>query len=655
VPPWVQYLPYSSDVPDSSDDAIANGVCRLLQETQVDLTGPECAWHSRTAQRVLTRAGAERVAQFVAEFDPAYERLDVHFIRVLRGSETIDHATSGAIHTFRRETNLERLVLNGRLTASLVIPDVRVDDVVEIGITVYGANPVLGGRYASWASFDAFNPFLETRHRLCRPVTHEMPTKGFNDPPKGETVVRDAVEETVWCIVGQQRLLAEELTPPWTIQVPCIQYSEFLSWNEVARLFAAFYDDAALPNALIAEIDALAAKHRDPAERAVEWLRFVQNRLRYFALSLGEGGLVPRRVETIWNSRLGDCKDAAQLYMAGARRLGLDVCAALVSTTHGFVLNDILPSPGVFNHCIVRLQLNGKSYWLDPTIQEQAGDLDHIFQAHSGWALPLTPETTQLVKLDNDEVIHCLDLEDRIAVGPKPTSPAKLSRRIDHFSWMADKARASIANEGATDYGKAMLKDVQLDWPDASEVAPVEIRDDRKTNCLTTIFSYEIADCWKQADKYLAFEITDMMMPAELQPVSGAQRRTDIYLGRPRKVTRRVLMEMPRKWFGDGWLQEQEMPGATYSNRLTIESRTVRNDKEFVVSAWSAPASAASAYSDLTASLRANLLKIWARERYKKIRPPSGGGVGIIRIIWMIIVGMMILAWLTKHFSSLPR
>jgi hypothetical protein len=54
----------------------------LLQDTQVDLSGAEPAYHFRTAQRVLTRAGAERVAHFVAEFDPAYQGLEVHFIRL---------------------------------------------------------------------------------------------------------------------------------------------------------------------------------------------------------------------------------------------------------------------------------------------------------------------------------------------------------------------------------------------------------------------------------------------------------------------------------------------------------------------------------------------------------------------------------------------
>src|SRR5262245_3043338 len=162
VPGWVRHEPYASQTP-TTDDASANGICRLLQDIQIDLSGREFAWHCRSSQRVLSRGGAERAAHFVVEFDPAYERLDVHFIRVVRGQDATEYAQPGAFQVFRRETSLERLMLNGRLTASLLIPDVRVDDVVEISFTLFGSNPALHGNCAAWVIFDAHNPWLDFR------------------------------------------------------------------------------------------------------------------------------------------------------------------------------------------------------------------------------------------------------------------------------------------------------------------------------------------------------------------------------------------------------------------------------------------------------------------------------------------------------------
>jgi transglutaminase-like putative cysteine protease len=666
VPAWVERRPHLPQTSETEVHCIANGICRLLSDTQVDLRGTELAWHSRTAQRILTREGAERASHFVAEFDPAYQRIDVHFIQVLRGEEPIEHAAPSAFQVFRRESNLERLALNGRLTVSLLIPDVRVGDIVEVGLTVYGSTPVLGGRYAAWAGFDSFNPWLESRHRLIRPLSRKIFVKAFNNPPEPDITTSDDVEDSRWQIVGQKRLEAEELTPPWLVLVPALQFSEFGNWSEVASLFAPFYKDSAIPETLVEEIDRLSKAHESQEERAAEWLRFVQQKLRYFAFSLGEGGLMPRELEAIWSTRFGDCKDATKLYIAGARRMGLDACAALVSTTHGPALNEFVPSPGVFNHCIVRLCLNGVSYWLDPTIQTQSGSLPHIFQPHAGWALPLTQDTARLEKMGSDEPLHVLHSEEDLSVGPKRDSPAKLRRHIDYFFWAADAVRNRIANEGAAEYARTILKELQSVWPGAVEMEPMEIRDDQAKNCLTLILSFEIRDCWKQADdgKRLSFSIIDTVITgSELNPLRGTPRRAEIYLGRPRKITRFLHMDMPRAWAGTGWLHEAEAPGVKFFTRLRIYGPTITNSKELVVTTWSIPAAQARAYGEVVKSLRENLLNIYASERFGKLRPMTVGRVSVgarlaavmgggFRIVWLILVVLWLIGPLLRMLAK---
>lgn len=146
LPDWIDHQPYQSEIPDTEVSCVAGGLCRLLYDSQLDLRNSEQVWHYRTVQRVLTREGAERAAHVVVEFDPGYQRLDVHFVRVLRGAEAIDHAKADAFQLLRRETNLERLIFDGRLTASLLIPDVRIGDIIDLAVTVYGNAPVLGRR-----------------------------------------------------------------------------------------------------------------------------------------------------------------------------------------------------------------------------------------------------------------------------------------------------------------------------------------------------------------------------------------------------------------------------------------------------------------------------------------------------------------------------
>jgi len=258
----------------------------------------------------------------------------------------------------------------------------------------------------------------------------------------------------------------------------------------------------------------------------------------------------------------------------------------------------------------VRLRLNGVPYWLDPTLQMQSGDLESIFRPHTGWALALTSETVCLEKLSSETPLHFLDWDEELRIGPKRGSPASLRRSVKHFFSAADSVRNRIANEGNAEYSKQMLKELRAIWPAVVETEPMQIRDDQAKNCLTAILSYEIRDCWKPAgpDGRLSFGIADTVTVRELNPLNGAQRQTDIYLGYPRKITRRIRMEMPRNWAGQGWQRVQKVPGISYIDQLSINGKAIDHSKELVIEAWSVPAAQANGYFQVARQLHENLL-----------------------------------------------
>src|SRR5262249_35294041 len=138
IPSWADQQSY--DLHPEAD--VSDGLCILLRDTQVDLTGEVQAVFNRVAYRVVTQAGAARGAQFSGVFDPSLQRLEVHHVRVIRGESVMEHARADDFELMRREQNLERRVLDGRLTASLIIPDVRPGDIIEQCWTIHGGNPV---------------------------------------------------------------------------------------------------------------------------------------------------------------------------------------------------------------------------------------------------------------------------------------------------------------------------------------------------------------------------------------------------------------------------------------------------------------------------------------------------------------------------------
>jgi transglutaminase-like putative cysteine protease len=641
LPDWVDNQGHSVAASEPIDAYIDNGLCRILYDSQVNLAGAGFANHFRTMQRVVTRAGAERAAHFAVEFDPTHQSIDVHFIRVWRAHSKIDHASDASFQLLRRETKLERLALDGRLTATLLISDLRIDDVLDVSITIYSNNPILGGKYAGWFALNATAPWLEVRHRLLRPAERCVFERAFNEPPEAGITTSQGMVESTWTLSAQRRLEAEEFSPPWQIQVPAIQFSEFRSWDEVAQIFYPHYAASELPAELSTEVDRVARTYSDPADRAAEWLRFVQRELRYFALGLGEGGLVPRELDAIWKSRFGDCKDASRLFLAGARHLGIDACAALTSTTHGLALFELLPSPSAFNHCIVRLRLNAKTYWLDPTMPRQEGRLDVIHQPHAGWALPLTHDTTDLQRQQNDEPVFYQHSEQELRIGPMADSPASLLLRVDHQSFAADSLRHRIENEGHSKYSEQTFNELRAIWPDIVESLPLSLKDDRVENRLTATFSYEIRNGWKPVNKkgHLGFKIsTGSSIATELNPLKKTQRRTEVYLGRPRKATWRARVHMPRRWTGSGWNQVLNAMNVRYSNDLVLETREICQKKEIVIANWSLPASQAAAYQELVAKARENLTTIAGRVTLGRIYSPGNWPFGLGGKLWAALV-----------------
>ncbi|MDX2233885.1 MAG: DUF3857 domain-containing protein [Hyphomonadaceae bacterium] len=606
VPDWVVHEPF--DKPAHPEDVfVSGGRCTLLDDTQVNLTGPARAWHGRYAERVMTQAGAERAAQFSVAFDPSCETVEVHFVRVLRAGAVIDHCRPDAFEVLRRERSLERLVFDGRLTLHLVIPDVRPGDVVESAYTITGGSPVLKGKHAAWIAFEWGQAMMETRHRVLTRADRPIHFRAVNGAPAPEVIESDGLVDRRWRAVRRPAVEVEDLAPPWEISRAEVQFTEYESWAEVADLFTPLYDTGPdLPDDLNAAVAAIAETCRTPAERAAEVLRFVQGNLRYLALSIGEGGLQPRPIEVAWTSRYGDCKDAARIYVAMARRLGLEACPALVNTRQGESLAEWLPTASAFDHCIVRVVVDGKVHWLDPTRRNQAGRLERIHHAYFGWALPLATGVDRLESMGPVIAEYVVDVRERAVFGPRPSSPATYEWRTTYYSWRADDLRERIANEGLSAVAKSYVRQLQDVWPGLTVLEPMSVEDDRDENRLVTSEKYELPAPWRRLEGgRVEFATKDFFIGSDLVDLPPGPRKRDMYLGRPRITTRHVDIELPADWPSEGWDIAVEATGLKFESTLKrLKKRHFVLDQRLEVTRDTTPAADVARYAEVVAALR---------------------------------------------------
>ncbi len=398
-PKWVDV----AVVPEAPPAEGAPAVQTLLDDNQSRLTPTGDTFYNRRIRKVLKPEGLSSQTTFGVTWDPGDETVTIHTLRIIRDGKVIDLLDKGRkMLVLRREQDLERAMLDGRMSATQQIEGLQVGDILDAAWTHTGRDPVAGNR-----SYDVEGlgfPGVASRYRvrLSWPTGAPMkyrPTEGFGEPK--------LTQDDGWTYLTVDTPNAQAPKPPVGApprfrRLGYMETSSFESWNEISRIMAPLYDRAATIDRnsdLRAEIDAIAAKSADPAVRAFEALRLVEDKTRYFFIGMGDGGYVPAGADETWQRKFGDCKGKTALLLAILRELKVEAEPALVSLGGGDGMNERLPSLAAFNHVIIRATVGGKVYWLDGTRTGDRSGLEALRPPPHRWALPIRTAGSDLVEI----------------------------------------------------------------------------------------------------------------------------------------------------------------------------------------------------------------------------------------------------------------
>jgi len=334
-------------------------------------------------------------------WSPSAGTATVHRVRIIRDGAVIDVLKQAKLKVIERETGLEQSMLDGNLTATLQVPDLRVGDELEFAATIVSNEPVFGTHNAGVAQIPSSGVPGTFRYRLLWPAASAMTTRLSKDLPA-----------TAPKVEGGFKVLDIELHDPPTIPdiegAPSrynvhrtIEFSDYSGWSDLSKQMWPLFDKASRlePNSPIrAEAAKIAAASSDPVARAEAALRLVQDQVRYVYVGLNGGNYVPASADETWKRRFGDCKAKTALLMGLLRDLGIKAEPAMINSTGGDGTDEHLPDPQLFDHVLVRASVAGKDYWLDGT---RLGDrhLDMIPAPDFIWALPLSAGGSELSKV----------------------------------------------------------------------------------------------------------------------------------------------------------------------------------------------------------------------------------------------------------------
>lgn len=548
-PAWVQEPPAAKEAPRGTAAGATASTTKarrdLLVDMQVHLGGKVPVTFLRLQKQALDSSTLREVSEPQISFNPLYQRLVIHDVQVLRDGRRSDRRKNLRVEMMRREQQLERQMIDGLRTALVMLSDVRVGDVVEMAYSIEGENPIFEGRFSELFQLAGDAPIDRLHLRIDAPAARPLQTRGV--PAEVPVERLELPGRQVLRVVREQvaPVLEEAGTPPWFKVYPALHVSEYRDWAEVdqwaRRLFATEAPDAELAQ----RIAAWKARGLAPEALVAEVLRFVQDEVRYFSVSLGESSHRPKPASRTLAERLGDCKDKVLLLNTLLTGLGFEARPALVSMHRNRGVSAYLPSHDQFDHVITRLDLAGQVFYLDPTMNGQGLGLRERGYYPYGQALVVGagqgPQAVALPDFVQDSVSYRQewDLSDL-------KQPARMDARMVLRGLSAERWRASFAAAGLDRIAENLAGAYVRQMPGLKPATAPELLDSRETNELELRLHFEQAKPGRYEGGLLHVELSAMELADMLSLPPEARRRTPFMLDTPRLTEHRLVLKAPR-------------------------------------------------------------------------------------------------------------
>ncbi|MEL8056130.1 MAG: DUF3857 domain-containing transglutaminase family protein [Pseudomonadota bacterium] len=547
APDWVDVQEAVS--PADAQFPAYRGKRRLLLDTQAHADGENSATYYRRVDELLSPRAVRDAGSMRLRYDPVYQSVRVHAFNIIRDGKTIDALDEAYIEDMRDEKRLSSNIFEGRRVLYVRIEDLRQGDIVDYSYSFIGENP-------AWPDTFSFRHSVNYTHPVERiHVKAEWPSEipvRLRLGNEAQTTEYEAGRTSfTFGPKAMPRQRAEMGAPRGYSAYKKLEIGSFEDWGAVNDIARPYFEAPENSVAFDALAEKIMQEHATFEDRMMAAIHFVQDDIRYQAITLGLGGWVPNDPETILSRRFGDCKDKSLLLTRLARAFGADEAhVALVNTRSGSYLKTVMPSPSRFNHAITYIKHEGVDYWVDGTQSLMGGTWGELVSPNYKYALILAPGQTALSPMPipmpetpSMEVQSVYDASRGSDYGVLVTGTATFR------SSYANGARSGILPRGEDFIAESIHKSMENEFGEVEDVVIINLRDDREANVISYDWSTELLDPFElslEADEDNVLEFTYKLSPP-LRIASNWSRRNralplDIYEGLNYRVKRTVIL-----------------------------------------------------------------------------------------------------------------
>lgn len=543
VPAWVSPLTYNPDESFGEQDA-EDGYLDMAYEHQVSAV-PYNAY-TKKVMKILTQSGVENVSKVSVNYDPTYQQLVFHTVRVIRGSQVINQLSEARIKTIQQEKGIDRNLYDGSLTAMLILEDLRKGDILEYSFTIKGDNPVFKGRIDETFGLDYNVPLANLYFKLITPSNRPLSIKNIGKEIKPELKKIGNNDVYEWKLKNIASVRPQDHLPDWYNPYTSVMLSEYRNWQDVNDwALQLFPDQSNLSAPLKAKISEIRSANADVKDQVAAALRFVQDDVRYMGIEVGANSHRPAHPDKIFAQRYGDCKDKAYLLCTMLKALGIQAYPVLINTYNKKEIENWAPSACAFNHVTVKAVVNDKDYWFDPTISYQRGSIDMISYPDYQVGLVVAPGTTSLTRINKKEPGR-VDIEEVFDIRDMK-GDAKLTVTSRYTGTFADDVRSELHGSSRYEVLKNYTK-YYANFHEDIKGDSLAYTDDEKTGELTVKEYYSLEDLWEIKNGRKNAVFSPYIILGLLKRPSDKKRKMPFALSYPLKYREKVIIKTPEYW-----------------------------------------------------------------------------------------------------------
>lgn len=303
--------------------------------------------------RINNDLGVKTFAQIPVPYSAALQNLDiVEAYTTTKDGKRIDVAPD-KILTQQSPLSANAPTFDDFKIKTIVFPAVEIGSTITFHIQRTQKTPLFPGAFSMVESFDKTVEIKSADVTVTAPDTLKIYAEAI-DLSGGEVKSTKAGTKTWRWSLANTTAHAPEMGSVAAVDFsPRVAVTTFGSYAEAAKAYTDRSSSKAIVTPAIQKLsDEITVGLTDKREQAKALYQWVSKNIRYVAIFLDFGGVVPHGADDIVNAKYGDCKDHVTVLEALLTAKNIKSSPVLVNATNGYWLPKVAAFPGVLNHAI---------------------------------------------------------------------------------------------------------------------------------------------------------------------------------------------------------------------------------------------------------------------------------------------------------------